>query len=184
MFKWLKERRYRRMQCGNAEVLIEYLICNAWQIEVDEKESGNVMRGRSVPNDVGDAMSFEVGFDENKLYSIMTLNLEVSPDRVAAVAELTCRMNSNLKKHDMIIGHYHFDIDTRQIRYCVRMTHEDFGFCAIEKADQLMMFPVMMLLLAKTAFAKVINGEASVVEAFQEYEGQDKSDDSDDAAKD
>ena len=67
MFKWLKERRYRRMQCGNAEVLIEYLICNAWQIEVDEKESGNVMRGRSVPIDVGDAMSFEVGFDENKL---------------------------------------------------------------------------------------------------------------------
>ena len=47
-----------------------------------------------------------------------------------------------------------------------------------------MMFPVMMLLLAKTAFAKVINGEASVVEAFQEYEGQDKRDDSDDAAKD
>ena len=162
----VREWRRRRVLVGNFKALHRYLANNGWQYEGDAERQ--VLHGDRVPNEAEDAVSFDVGYTEMNMYSLMTLKLDVPKERVSDIAELICRMNPGT-----IAGHFEFDISDRKIRYRVKIPHEDFHHNAWDKTDRMMMFPVIMLLLGKPAFIKVIQGGGSVDDAFREYEGGD-----------
>ena len=161
----VREWRGRRVLVGNFKALHRYLVSNGWQYEGDAERQ--ILCGRSVPNEAGDEVSFEIGYTEMNMYAVMTLKLDVPQDRIAEIAELVCRMNPGT-----MVGHFELDVEGRKIRYRVKIPHEEFHHESQNKADRMMLFPIIMLTLAKPAFAKVIKGEASVVDAFREYEGR------------
>lgn len=128
-----------------------------------------MLHGDRVPNEAEDAVSFDVGYTDMNMYSLMTLKLNVPKDRTDAVAELICRMNPRT-----LAGHFEFDIDEQKIRYRVKIPHEEFCHESQDKADRMMLFPVIMLMLAKPALKKVVCGEKSAAEAFDEYDGGER----------
>ena len=161
----IHEWRGRRVLVGNFKALHRYLANNGWQYEGDAERQ--VLHGDRVPHEADGAVSFDVGYTEMNMYALMTLKLDVPQARSAEIAELVCRMNPGT-----LAGHFELDVDDRKIRYRVKIPHEEFHHESQNKADRMMLFPIIMLTLAKPAFAKVIKGEASVVDAFREYEGR------------
>lgn len=157
--------RGARILIGNFKSLHRYLQRNGWDFKGDAERQ--ILCGRSVPNEVGEDVSFEIGYTEMNMYAVMTLKLDVPQDRIAEIAELVCRINPGT-----MVGHFELDVEGRKIRYRVKIPHEEFHHESQNKTDRMMLFPIIMLILAKPAFAKVIKGEASVVDAFREYEGR------------
>lgn len=172
----IREWRRRRVLVGNFKALHRYLANNGWQYEGDAERQ--ILHGDRVPNEADNAVSFDVGYTEMSMYSLMTLELDVPQARVPDVMELICRMNPI-----SLVGHFEFNFDIHRIRYRVKIAHDDFRHDSQDKAERMMMFPVIMLMLGKEAFVKVINGEASVVDAFQKYDGQSEKNAREDVAK-
>ena len=86
--------RGARILIGNFKSLHRYLRRNGWDFKGDAERQ--ILCGRSVPNEVGEDVSFEIGYTEMNMYAVMTLNLDVPQERVAEIAELEADATKNV----------------------------------------------------------------------------------------